>query len=129
MRRKVPDLIEVVSLVGLRGHTIAKVRKVPNRTYGQFVDWATGGSGDSYEVGTRGVIPSCDQYRFIQSGVDLVGGNLGRGVGGFWSWIYEQDPTSGRIGPGTEVQLTTRASGGGLPDNLKHLWGPDGVHI
>jgi hypothetical protein len=130
LRRKAPDLIDVVSLVGLRGHTIAKVRAVPNRTYAQFVAWATGGSDDSYEVGTRGVVPSPDQYRFIQSGVDLVGGNLGGGVGGFWSWIYEQDPTSGRIGPGTDVHLTTRAVvGGHMPDDLKHLWGPDEVHL
>jgi hypothetical protein len=130
LKRKVPDLIDVVSLVGLRGHTIAKVREVPNRTYAQFITWATSGSGDSYEPETRGVIPSADQYRFIQSGADLIGGNLGGGVAGFWSWIYEQDPSSGRIGPGADVQLTTRIVGAGhMPDDLKHLWGPDGVHI
>jgi hypothetical protein len=118
------DLIDVVSLVGLRLKTVRTVLDAPpDFSYQQYLSWCD----DTYETGTSAVRPSQAQYEFLTSGITVDGHGVDvgapTGVFSFWSWVNGQQPATGRIAPtGTVTVTLEQRGGGGVPDDLRQYW-------
>ena len=104
---KKPGGIPVVSLVGLRAHPVIKALNEPLTEYSQFQQEVLADA----EPGSKGSLPSEEQFNFIISGVKITFDKPLSSTGGWLWWIIEQQPASGDVGSGAEVLLKVQ---GGL---------------
>ena len=116
------ELVDVVSLVGLRVLTIRTILADPGRSYQSYCDWCD----QWFDPGQVAVKPSPAQYTFLTSGIAITGDRftVGEPAGtfAFWSWVLEQTPAAGKVAPTATIEIDIKRTGG-LPPELRPLWG------